>query len=55
MNTHTTKRRESASERGAGLAEYALLVSLIAFVAIGAITTLGVTIATMLGSAAAMF
>lgn len=55
MSSRNTKRHEPTSEEGAGLAEYALLVSLIAVVSIGAITTLGTTIAGMLGAAAGMF
>jgi Flp pilus assembly pilin Flp len=55
MSTQTTKRHESARERGAGLAEYALLLSLIAIVCVVAVTTLGTTIATALGVAAGIF
>lgn len=43
------------SERGAGLAEYALLLSLIATVCLLAVTGLGAAIAASLGDAATMF
>jgi Flp pilus assembly pilin Flp len=45
----------SAPERGAGLAEYSLLLLLIAMVCIAALTTLGGAIAAALTNAAGIF
>jgi len=45
----------SRSERGAGLAEYGLLLLLVALVSIGILTTLGVQISGFVDTATAMF
>lgn len=45
--------KDSRSERGASMVEYALLVALIAVVAIGAVTLLGQNTTAQLGAAAA--
>ena len=44
--------KDSRSERGASMVEYALLVALIAVVAIGAVRLLGTNVSTQLNSAA---
>ena len=44
--------KDSRSERGASMVEYALLVALIAVVAVTAVTTLGTNISNKLESAA---
>ena len=46
------RARAGRSERGASLVEYALLVALIAVVCIGAVTLLGTSANSKLGSAA---
>lgn len=43
------------TERGAGLAEYALLLLLVALVCIGALTVLGTTVSGVLNTATGMF
>jgi len=54
-NMNPNPRTDRQSERGAGLAEYALLLTLIAVVCIAAVTGLGTAVATALGNAAAIF
>jgi Flp pilus assembly pilin Flp len=44
-----TLRRRDSDEAGQGLAEYALILGLIAVVCIGALSALGVNIATSVG------
>ncbi len=51
----TAVKKLFKKEQGASLAEYGLLMALIAVVCIGAVTTLGTTIKNYLSSAAAAF
>ena len=50
-----TSTRKASTDRGAGLAEYAILLLLIAMACIGVLTTLGVTINGLFAKAVSMF
>jgi pilus assembly protein Flp/PilA len=52
LNFLTWLSNKAKSERGAGLAEYALLLALIAIACIAALTTLGTAISSVLTSIA---
>lgn len=50
-----TRNRPNRSERGAGLAEYGMLLLLVALVSIGILTALGIQISGFIDTANAMF
>ena len=52
MSIKSSLKRFISDESGASLAEYALLVGLIAVVAVGAVTTLGTNVKTSVKAAA---
>ncbi len=55
ITSELVERTSLASEEGAGLAEYALLLLLIAMVCVVALTTLGTTISGAYNTAVSMF